>query len=82
MIAHLPAGALPLAAADLVGMAKAKGRLSALDAAGAMFDTEKPTPAERQKARRKLDALARKGLLTVIDEGDKATARPTLWGPA
>lgn len=67
---------------DLAAIAKARGTLSALDAAGAMFDTEKPTPAQRQKARRKLDTLTNKGLLTVVDEGDRATARPTLWGPA
>lgn len=67
---------------DLAAIAKARGTLSALDAAGAMFDTEKPTPAQRQKARRKLDTLTSKGLLTVVDEGDRATARATLWGPA
>lgn len=67
---------------DLVAIVRARGTLSALDAAAAMFDTSKPTPAERQKARRRLDALTRQGLLSVVDEGDKATAQPTLWGPA
>lgn len=69
-------------AADLVGMAKAKGALSALDAAAALFETSKPTPANKESARRRLDALTRSGLLVVVDEGDKAANRPRLWGGA
>lgn len=69
-------------AADLVGMARARGRLSALDAAAAMFETEKPTAAEREKARRKLEKLTRGGLLVVVAEGDKTAGEPTRWGPA
>lgn len=69
-------------AADLLGMAKASGSLSALDAARAMFDTEKPQAADKEKARRRLDALTRAGSLVVVDEGDKAANRPRLWGAA
>lgn len=69
-------------AADLVGMAKAKGRLSALDAAGVLFETDKPTPANKESARRRLEALTRAGLLVVLDEGDKTTSRPRVWGAA
>lgn len=66
--------------ADLVSMARASGTLSALDAAKVLFDTEKPTAAEREKARRKLENLARGGHLVVLDGGDKAAGRPTVWG--
>lgn len=68
-------------AADLVGMARARGHLSALDAAGALFETDKPTPANKESARRRLEALTRAGLLVVLDEGDKGLKRPRLWGP-
>lgn len=67
---------------DLLTLAKARGSLSALDAAVVLFDAEKPTPAEKEKARRRLDALARNGVLAVVDEGEKATNRPRLWGAA
>lgn len=69
-------------ATDLVAMAKASGGLSALDAARAMFETDKPDAAAKEKARRRLDALTRSGSLIVLDEGDKATSRPRLWGAA
>ena len=67
---------------DLVTLAKARGALSALDAAVVLFDAEKPTAAEKEKARRRLDALARRGVLAIVDEGEKATNRPRLWGAA
>lgn len=69
-------------AADLVGMARARGRLSALDAAAALFDTDKPTPANKESARRRLEALTRAGRLVVLDEGDQAASRPRMWGAA
>ncbi len=69
-------------AADLVGMARARGRLSALDAAGALFETDKPTPANKESARRRLEALTRAGRLVVLDEGNQAASRPRMWGAA
>ena len=36
--------------------------------------------ADREKARRKLDKLTREGLLTILDDGDKAAGKPTIWG--
>lgn len=66
--------------ADLVALAAVSGNLSALDAAKVLFETEKPSPAEKQKARRRLDALTRNGSLRVVDEGDEAAAQPRLWG--
>jgi hypothetical protein len=70
-------------AADLVMMAKAKGAagLTAKAAAVALFTTEKPTPSQVEKARRKLNALTKSGQLDCIP-GDDATARPTAWTPA
>lgn len=68
--------------ADLVSIATATGTLSALDAAKAMFETDKPTPAEKEKARRRLDQLVRSGSLSIVDGGDKAANRPRLWGAA
>ena len=35
-----------------------------------------------QQVRTRLDALTRSGSLIVLDEGDKATSRPRLWGAA
>lgn len=68
-------------ATDLLGIAKASsGGVTALDAAKAMFETDKPTAADREKARRKLDKLTREGLLTILDDGDKAAGKPTIWG--
>lgn len=69
-------------AVDLVVVAKSRGSVTALDAAGLLFDTEKPTAGDREKARRKLDALTRKGLLRVVTEGERATGQATVWGPS
>lgn len=66
-------------AADLVSIAKAQDGITAAEAAMALFDTEKPTPAEREKARRKLEELARRGLLTIASQGDRGTATATRW---
>lgn len=68
-------------AADLASLARVRP-LTALDAASALFETDKPTPAEREKARRRLDQLTRAGRLTVVDDGDQAAGRPRLWGAA
>ncbi len=65
---------------DLAAVARARGGITALDAACVLHDTDKPTAAQREKARRKLDGLARSGVLHVITEADKATSQPTVWG--
>ena len=67
-------------ATDLVQLASAPGGVSALDAARVLFDTEKPTATEKEKARRRLDRLARSGELQVVQHGDKAANLPTKWG--
>lgn len=67
---------------DLVIVARNRGKVTALEAAGLIFDTEKPSNAEKEKARRRLEALTRTGHLQVLDDGDKATNRPRMWGVA
>lgn len=67
-------------ATDLLAVARASGPLSAVDAAVALFETEKPTPAERERARRRLEALTRGGDLQIIDEGDQTVNRARTWG--
>jgi hypothetical protein len=64
---------------NLVELARAKGSISAMDAAKAIHDTEKPTASEKQKARRRLDALVSSGHLWVVDQGDEKTLRPRMW---
>jgi hypothetical protein len=68
-------------ALDLVLLADQPGGVTALEAARALFDTDKPSAAEKEKARRRLGTLTRKGQLQVLDPGDKATSRPERWGP-
>lgn len=65
---------------DLVALVKVSGTVTAKDAASALFDTDKPTPAETAKARRRLNRLAGDGLLVVTVEGDDSTATATRWG--
>jgi hypothetical protein len=67
-------------AADLVALASSKGSLTAAEAAEVLFETDKPTPSEREKARRKLDDLTRRGLLKVVAQGNRGTATATRWG--
>ena len=68
-------------AVDVVSIAKATGSsITAKDAAGALFETDKPSPAETAKARRKLERLARDGLLRVVVPGDDSTRTATRWG--
>lgn len=67
--------------ANLVALARATGGLSALAAAEAMFDTDKPTANEKAKARRNLQALTKAGKLHVVQDGDPATKTAELWGP-
>lgn len=64
--------------ADLLAAVLASpGGMTALDAARVLFDTDKPTPAEKEKARRRLYKLPG---IAVVDEGDQATNRPRRWG--
>ena len=64
---------------DLLELVRASEMVSANDAAGALFDTSKPTAAQREKARRRLEALVRSDHLWVIDKGDQAANRPKMW---
>lgn len=64
---------------DLVSLAAAYGDLSAKDAAKALAETDKPTPNDVEKARRKLTALVRSGRLIVTREGNKTLNLTTLW---
>lgn len=68
--------------ADLYAVAKARGNITAKDAACAMFEKDKPTSNETEKARRRLGALVASGHLTVSQDGDQATSTPTKWAPA
>lgn len=66
---------------DLVQLATAHpDGLTAVDAAAAMFDTDKPTASEKEKARRRLVSLASAGEIALTDPGDKASNRPARWG--
>jgi hypothetical protein len=68
-------------AADLVQIARTKpGGITAIEAAQALYETDKPTPNQREKARRKLDQLTKRGELVVVAKGDQAFNRPTRWG--
>lgn len=67
--------------ADLVGLCRVAGRMTAVEAARHVMDVEHPNPAEREKGRRKLEQLTRRGFLRVLDEGDPRTHRPKMWGP-
>lgn len=67
--------------ADLLSVALASpSGLTAVQAATALFEVEKPTAAEREKARRKLDRLVSEGLLEVVDEGNQSAGQPKKWG--
>ncbi|MFF7840419.1 AAA family ATPase [Streptomyces ossamyceticus] len=69
-------------AVDLIDMARIKGvhGLTAIDAAMAMFESKKPTAAEREKARRRLGQLVDKGLLSKREPD--APGDPVRWYPA
>ena len=62
--------------ADLVDLVRAKGvdGLNARDAAVVLFDTDKPTKAQKEKARRKLAGLETAGLLVSVEH-----AGATAW---
>jgi hypothetical protein len=66
---------------DLLALVRSTGSMSAVDAAKALYDTDKPSPAEKEKARRALDRLVASDHLWVFDQGDVATKRPRMWAP-
>lgn len=61
---------------DLVGLVRAEGGYgtTALKAAEVLFDAKKPTSAQKEKARRKLDALCKAGHLIRRDPDVKGAA--------
>ncbi|MEU1303322.1 AAA family ATPase [Streptomyces shenzhenensis] len=68
---------------DLIDMARIGGvhGLTALAAAGAVFETKKPTHAQKEKVRRRLEKLVQSGQLSRIDPqapGDPARYFPRL----
>lgn len=66
---------------DLLALATATPEgVTAVQAARVLFDTDKPTSAEKEKARRKLDRLASDELVHVLDNGDVVGNRPKRWG--
>lgn len=67
-------------ATDLLIVARSAGAqgITAKEAARVLFSTDSPDASDVEKARRKLDALAKSGRL-VRTEGDRATARPARW---
>lgn len=65
---------------DLPAVARARGGLTAITAAKVLFDTDKPTSGQKEKARRRLDRLVREGRLVVLDEGSAASNRASVWG--
>jgi hypothetical protein len=64
---------------DLVLLAKQPGGLTAVAAAMAIFETDKPTANEKDKARRRLDKLTGHGFLKITQQGDAATNKPKVW---
>jgi hypothetical protein len=64
---------------DLVLLAKQPGGLTAVAAAMAIFDTDKPPQTKRIRARRRLDKLTGHGFLKITQQGDAATNKPKIW---
>lgn len=62
-------------------VAASQNGLTAAEAARALFDADKPSAAQQEKARRRLQKLAESGLAKCVDEGDKGSRRPARWGP-
>jgi AAA domain/DnaB-like helicase N terminal domain len=67
---------------DLLSVVKTSGAISAKEAAQVLFDTDAPTPNQREKARRKLEGLTRSGALVVTEQGDPGAKIATRWGLA
>ncbi|WOP17406.1 AAA family ATPase [Raineyella sp. LH-20] len=68
--------------ADLVALAARPEGVTAVEAARAMFDQDKPDANQKAKARRKLEALVKAGDLALSEPGDRAANRPARWGVA
>lgn len=66
-------------ATDLALLAGVPGGISAVEAAAALFETDKPTPSEKEKARRRLEHLTSAGVLYVSQQGDKVTNTARRW---
>ena len=64
---------------DLALLAKQPGGLTAVAAAMAIFETDKPTANEKDKARRRLDKVTGHGFLKITQQGDAATNKPKIW---
>jgi hypothetical protein len=60
---------------DLVLLAKQPGGLTAVAAAMAIFETDKPTANERIR----LDKVTGHGFLKITQQGDAATNKPKIW---
>lgn len=67
-------------ATDVLALAAKTGGVSAVDVAGVLFDTDKPSAGEKEKARRKLVGLERAGELVLVQVGDRAANVPAKWG--
>ena len=66
---------------DVVLMARRPSGVTAKAAAVAMYETDTPSPAQVEKARRKLDALVRSDHLRCVP-GDRGGAVPATWHDA
>ncbi|WP_272263389.1 AAA family ATPase [Streptomyces xanthophaeus] len=78
-----PAGTTALMlSADLVELARFNGvhGLTAIAAAEVIFETKKITPAQKMKARRRLDKLTSSGALVRVDSA--SPSEPARWYPA
>ena len=65
---------------DLVLLAKQPGGVTALAAAQAMYDANKPTANQKEKARRRLQQLEKSGQLELINAGNSGSKQPAIWG--
>ena len=74
-----PADQRPGTASTFVLLAKQPGGLTAVAAAMAIFETDKPTANEKDKARRRLDKVTGHGFLKITQQGDAATNKPKIW---
>lgn len=64
---------------DLITLASTGSGITAVDAARALFDADKPTAAQKEKARRRLDRMVNGGVVRVAEQGDVATKTPRRW---
>ena len=65
---------------DLLTVVDSAGQVTARGAAALLFETEKPSAAQVEKARRRLDALVRSGELVPVAAGQTIEyVRPDLF---